>query len=238
MKLFTLNQIMTLSDEMGAMEGKPTWANLYPTKLAPQSEEMASDLAGGGVYACFWKNELIYIGKFVHKEGNPLGGHLFTRIGKHAAGFLQRDRRLFFRKKPFEAILRMTGEIADDLRDADWDAMVETKVNKDSRGKEVCSTKNKVSWAQGDWDFIKSASPSDIVENFTFGYRRVTPPAGTNTRSKKFVDKLVGNIEKNIIYDLNPPCNKQYLDYKETVSDIQSITGIFDNHFMNINNLP
>jgi hypothetical protein len=238
MKLFTLNQIMTLSDEMGAMEGKPTWANLYPTKLAPQSEEMANDLAGGGVYACFWKNELIYIGKFVHKEGNPLGGHVFTRIGKHAAGFLQRDRRLFFRKKPFEAILRMDGEIAEDLRDADWDAMVETKASNDSRGKEVCSTKNKVIWAQRDWDFIKSASPSDIIEHFTFGYRRVTPPPVIDTRSKKFIDQWVGNIEKNIISDLNPPCNKQYMDYKETFSGIQYITETFERHFVNINFLP
>lgn len=238
MKLFALNQIMTLSDEMGAMEGKPTWANLFPTKVVPQSEEVANDLAGGGVYACFWKNELIYIGKFVHQEGNPLGGHVFIRVGKHAAGFLQRDRRLFFRKKPFEAILRMNGDIADDLRNADWDAMVESKKDEISRGKEVCSTKNKVIWAQRDWDFIKSARPSDIIENFTVGYRRVKPAQDMDTRSKKFIDRWVRNIERQIIIDLNPPCNKEFDDKSETISDPKKISDVFERHFSDNRNIP
>lgn len=233
MQMYVLSDILKLA-EVTPRKGKPEWANIKSRKLPGRPQ----DLAGGGVYACFWKNKLIYVGKFVHKDGEPLGGHVYDRIGKHAAGFLQRDHRLFFYPAPFDAVLSMEGEIAVGLRLADRNAMVDTGEPGQTGGKGVCSTKNKVRWAQGDWDFIKSASPSDIVEHFTFGYRRVAPPAGTNTRSKEFVDKWVGNIEKNIIYDLNPPCNKQYMDYKETVSDIQSITEIFDSHFMNIKNLP
>lgn len=232
MKLFTLKQIMTLSDDRGAMEGKPTWANLCPTKVPPESDEMANDLAGGGVYACFWKNELIYIGKFVHKEGNPLGGHVFERIGKHAAGFLQRDRRLFFRPSPFEAVLKMDNAIAADLRKADRSAMVKTEGKGQDKGKEVCSSKNKVKFAQSDWDFIKSASPAEIMENFSFAYQRIIPPNGLPIHSKAFINKWIINIEKILISDFYPPCNKEFNENRRKApASPQEVGKIFDLRF-------
>lgn len=103
MKMYALGDILKLT-EVPPLPGKPDWANIKPEKLFKKGG-WPEEFCGGGVYACFWKNKLIYIGKFIHTKKSPLGGHVFDRIGKHAAGFLQRDHRLFFYEGPFDAIL-------------------------------------------------------------------------------------------------------------------------------------
>jgi hypothetical protein len=230
MKMYALGDILKLND-VTPFPGKPAWANIRPTKLSNKGG-WPEEIGGGGVYACFWKNKLIYIGKFVHKDGEPLGGTVYDRIEKHAAGFLQRDQRLFFHRGPFDAVLEMGGAIADDLRAKDREALVYIKGERSNRGMGVCSTLNKVKWAQADWDFIRTASTEDILKHFTFGYQRIEISLDVEIHSKKQIDAWVRKIEKNLIFDLNPPCNDEYEEERTaSATSPEHVALEFKKHF-------
>ncbi len=205
MKMYSLGDILTLQvlDKFERNPNKPDWANIRVSKIRNKNID-PQELGGGGVYACFWKERLIYIGLFVNdKNGHPFEGNVYSRIGKHAVGFLQRDHRLFFDPGSFPKVLNIEGTISCDLKQADWRVM--------TTDSGVCSTENKVRWAQRDWDFIKVATTHDIMKHFTFGYQRIEPPHGQKLPPKKWIrEKWVKPIEKNLILNLNPPCNNEY----------------------------
>lgn len=107
MDMYSLSDICDLI-KVEADDGMPAWANLK-CKKKKLSPALRAELGGGGVYACFWRNRLIYIGEFVNGGEDPFGGNVYDRISKHATGFLMRAKQLFFHREQFDIVIEAGG---------------------------------------------------------------------------------------------------------------------------------
>lgn len=175
--------------------GMPPWANLVGKVEAPSSD--GSDLAGGGVYACFWDEALIYIGSFVGPEGSPFGGHVADRIYKHVLGFTLRAKSLGFKKGPLKRIIdTLDHQIADDLREA-------RQLSDALEHGNIMATYNKACFAARHWVDLRDAPPKHLFERFSFGYRRIKPTEA----SKDTVRGHITRIEKELVSNFKPICN-------------------------------
>jgi len=72
-----------------------------PSKIHPKS-----NFKGAGLYAVFFDNQLIYVGKFLGTKRNwDAGNVIASRWVKHIGTFSMLDRKLSFSKRALEAIL-------------------------------------------------------------------------------------------------------------------------------------
>lgn len=186
-----------------ADNGMPQWANLVGGNILADSSS-AGDLAGGGVYACFWDDALIYIGSFVGPDGDPFGGHVVDRIYKHVMGFTLRARALGFSKGPLRSIIdNLDHPIARDLQ-------VARQTNHRLEGGSIKATYNKARFAARHWEELRDATPEALFERFSFAYRRVKP-VGNPVHDKHLVKEVwIKPIERSLIRRFEPICNTEF----------------------------
>lgn len=178
----------------------PPWANLVGAKLPGMKE---TDLAGAGVYACFWDGKLIYIGSFVGPEANPFGGHVADRIYKHVMGFTLRAKSLGFSSAPLRSIMdNLDHEIARDLAAARG---ASDRLEKGS----VKATYNKARFAARHWTELRDASPEALFERFSFSYRRIAPNAPAEDK-QTVKERRIKPLEKALIRRFEPICNTEF----------------------------
>ena len=154
--------------------GMPEWANLVGRPALGCPKNGGELLGGGGIYACFWDGELIYIGSFIGPEGNLSGEHVAQRIYKHVIGFTLRAQQLGFEKGPLRSIIaNLDSPIASDLAAA-------RRINARLEGGAIKASYNKARFAARHWDVLRDASPETLLSHFSFGYFRILskiPPA-------------------------------------------------------------
>lgn len=202
MKKRRLQEICSLTlDE--ADDGMPQWANLVGRNILAGSSN-GGDLAGGGVYACFWDDSLIYIGSFVGPEGDPFGGHVADRIYKHVMGFTLRAKPLGFSKRPLHSIIaNLDHPIARDLQ-------VARQKNDRLEGGSIKATYNKARFAARQWEELRDASPESLFERFSFAYRRVAPVGNPVPDKHSMREIWIKPIERSLIRQFEPICNTEF----------------------------
>lgn len=205
-----------------ANAGMPSWANINGAKVPALRDP---DLAGGGIYACFWDDRLVYIGSFVGPEANPYGGQVADRIYKHVIGFTLRARNLSFSAAPLRAIIaNLDHEIARDLETAQRNgAWLE-------RGS-IKATYNKARFAALHWNELRDASPETLLDRFTFAYRRIVPPP--QSESKHAVKEgRVKPLEKTLIRRFEPICNTEFrIGPDGTPAALEEVRDVFESVF-------
>ncbi len=201
MKVYDLSTVCELYCGK-ADPGMPPWANVGRRNVAATSN--SHELAGGGIYACFWREVLIYIGSFVGPKEDPFGGHVADRISKHVLGFTLRAKELGFEKGPLLSIIdKLGGPIAQDLNAA------RRLSDRLERGT-IKATFNKARFAKLHWDDLRTATPEDLLNQFSFAYRRLDP-LQVPTPDKRTVKQLwITPIEKRLIQIFQPICNTEF----------------------------
>ena len=193
-----------------AHQHMPEWANLN-TSIVKGIRKSVGDLAGPGVYACFWNDTLIYIGSYSGTKNDPFGGHVIERAFKHIIGFTLRADQLFFNDRPLQSIINhVDHEIARDLAAAlqrgdraRSEGGIKTTLGANGA---ICATKNKVIFASRHWDILRHATPDELFNRLGFAYRRIEPPAGM-TSKKTIKGEWIKTIEDKLILAFEPTCN-------------------------------
>lgn len=200
----------------------PKWANLVSSKRSGQWD---TELAGGGIYACFWEGFLIYIGSFVGPQANPFGGHVAARINKHVLGFTLRAQKLFFSSRELSSICaELDHPIAYDLKTA------RKLCDRLERGN-IMATFNKARFAKTHWEDLRDAKPEGLLAGFSFAYRRIKPPPGPMPKST--VQSLwLKPIEKRLIQKFQPICNTEFRTYVDGCHfSIDEVAAAFEVEF-------
>ena len=193
-----------------AHQHMPPWANLTANPVRSIVRN-AGNLAGPGIYACFWDGALIYIGSYSGISSDPFGGHVIERAYKHIVGFTLRSDRLFFKNGPLRNIVgRLDHPIARDLEQASQrGSRVYSEGGADNAlgaNGAICATENKANFASRHWDVLRDAKPEDLFDHIGFAYRRIAPPEGI--LSKKIIkDSWIEAIENRLIATFEPTCN-------------------------------
>ncbi|BAK64695.1 hypothetical protein SLG_00200 [Sphingobium sp. SYK-6] len=204
-----LRRLCTITQGV-AHQHMPAWANLTANVIKGTKTD-PGDLAGPGIYTCFWDRALIYIGAYSGLAHDPFGGHVIDRAFKHIVGFTLRSDQLFFNDRPLRAIIDgLDHEIARDLARAreQGDRVrsgggPETALGPNGA---FCATERKARFAARHWDVLRGATPDELFRRLTFAYRRLMPPA--SLVSKKAIQKdWIDQIEKKLITAFEPCCN-------------------------------
>lgn len=201
MKIHSLSDICTLSLDT-ADDGMPEWANLVGGKIVTSSA--SGDLAGGGVYACFWDEVLIYIGSFVGPKRDPFGGHVADRIYKHVMGLTLRAKALGFSGRPLQSIIEnLDHRIARDLEAA-------RKISDRLEHGSIKATFNKARFAKLHWEDLCQATTANLFTRFSFAYCRLEI-AGVPVPGKGAIKELwIKPIEQSLIERFQPICNTEF----------------------------
>jgi len=193
-----------------AHQHMPEWANLKAT-INKGVKKNPGDLAGPGIYACFWDGGLIYIGAFSGTTSDPYAGHVIDRAFKHIVGFTLRSDQLFFNPAPLARIIaELDHDIATELEAAGQrgERVQSEGGPKSELGSSgaFCATYNKAKFAARHWDVLRDATPDDLFNRLTFAYRRIPAPASLVTKEdiqKHWIDKIEGKM----IEKFEPICN-------------------------------
>ena len=187
----------------------PAWANLT-ANVKKGVRRNPGELAGPGIYACFWDGDLIYIGSFSGTTNDPLGGHVIDRAYKHIVGFTLRSDRLFFNAAPLQAIIGgLDHPIAVDLDAAlKLGDRVRMEGKSDALGARgaFCATEAKARFAARNWEVLRDIEPDELFERLTFAYRRIIPPASLSSK-RSVKHEWIEPIENSLIEKFQPICN-------------------------------
>jgi len=93
------------SDVMTMQQRSPMQGSLPFADCAFRAKGNDSIFFGAGLYACFFKNNLIYIGKYLGKKKDWRSGNIISmRWAKHIGTFTMRARHLGFSDAAYDAI--------------------------------------------------------------------------------------------------------------------------------------
>ena len=198
MNLRNLSDICALSVAQAA-PGMPEWANLVMRNMAKPDAE----LGGGGIYACFWDEVLIYIGSFVGPKGKLSSRHVADRVNKHVIGLTLRARALGFEPAPLKEIIKLPHQIARDIA-------VARRVNDRLEGGSIKATYNKVTFAALHWDLLRTATPETLLKHFSFAYRRLALPDDMLVEKSIVKDLWIKPMERRLVERFKPICNTHY----------------------------
>lgn len=97
---YRASEVMTMQPR-GSMPGSLPFAD-----CAFRATQSGSNFVGAGLYACFFRNKLIYIGKYLGIRGEWRKGNVIVmRWVKHIGTFTMRDRHLGFSDAAYDAIV-------------------------------------------------------------------------------------------------------------------------------------
>jgi hypothetical protein len=174
------------------IHGMPLWANLMFSK----TNNNRAEFSGPGIYAILFRDQLIYVGKFLGKKTNPWSGDIRdTRWDKHLGSMTLRSRNISFSKKSLDRILEGNKSyLLDDIHKSNPQALL--------RDRGCLSTFNRFSFGSRHWNLFLNFDESHL-KLFQFLYVRVS----TCTLDTHEIRKLVSEAEDQIVKILNPYCN-------------------------------
>ena len=124
----TLQTLTFRADEIISVERKVPLQNALPfADTIFKGKAKHHNFGGAGLYAAYFDDQLIYIGKFMGRKGNWAGGNVVeARWTKHIGTFSMRARHIGFSARAFAEITRhieasesgIPAELADGVRNA------------------------------------------------------------------------------------------------------------------------
>jgi len=189
------------------LNGNPHWTNMN-VKL--KNGVKAIQFTGPGIYAYFFDNSLIYIGKFrgINAKTPFSGNILRARWDKHLGAFTMRGRKVSVNQNVLNNIQGIdvdapNGEFWDDLRNAD--AVTLTT----DRG--MVASWNRVCFAGKFWSsFSKlegTQTDRETLARFRVSYVKVPQAEPVRAMAPSAIRKAVSCAETALINEFQPCCN-------------------------------
>lgn len=193
---FSLEQVIEFS-ESKPIPGNPSWMNLRFKRRAGLDN---SQFTGLGIYAGFFDNQLIYIGKFLGQKSNPFAGNVIdARWTKHVGSLTLRGRNLSYSTRALDEIYQLS--LPEALLD-----FLRTNRTLLSRDRGMNSTLNRFQFGAENWDIFKMLEMSTL-QRFHFIYVRLTKGEHLDGMCHDTLRKVVSNVEDHQVANLRPRCN-------------------------------
>jgi hypothetical protein len=182
------------SDELFLLGERDPWGK-NPWWANQTFKKNITEIPGPGIYAVFYQENLIYIGKFLGTKVSPFNGDIVgTRWDKHIGSFTMRGYQVSVRNRTLIRTLTLPRcAISDGLRCAKQDMILD-------RG--MVAGFNRVKFAIKHWDKFCRLS-QEMLSSFVFYYLKIgemeTDP--TNLR------KRISLSETALIECFRPCCN-------------------------------
>jgi hypothetical protein len=155
---------------------------------------------GAGVYAIFFCDELIYVGKFLGSAKNPAGGNILrSRWDKHLGTLTMTGAKTSIRRRTLDFL---TARYA---KHSLTKALMASDLGFLLRDRGCVSTQNRTRFALENWKLF-SSDIEQALRQFSFLY--VKPALVPSTRISSF-RKAIGDVEQTLIHDLRPRCNSE-----------------------------
>ena len=187
--------------QLNPLNGNPDWANL---KIESTGRLAPLDVRGPGIYGIFFRERLIYIGKFLGTQADICGGNVCSiRWAKHIGTLSLRDRRISFSNKAITMIRDQCAKeppFDDIIRASEHPIPVVT----DDRGR--VSSFNRACFAAEHWDFFTTLADARGLVDFRLLYVKLDD-AEINGRDN--LRQIIGEAETKLIAALRPRCNKE-----------------------------
>lgn len=177
--------------------GNPSWMNVN-FKAKPVNNE--SLFIGPGIYAGFFDNQLIYIGKYLGRKANPFSGNILdARWVKHLGSMTLRGRQLSFsRSALYEITQRDLVDELVEIKKADFDTL--------NRDRGMLCTLNRFVFGMSNWSSFNRLN-QEVLARFQFVYIRVDQHPILNHLSYETIRNMISIVEDNLVARLKPRCN-------------------------------
>jgi hypothetical protein len=163
------------------------------------------ELAGGGIYAVYYQDELLYVGLFTGCDGVPFISNVASqRFYKHLESLTMRGRTIGFSPGNYDkaiALDRPNCPLIGILRG--------TRVPRDNGA--VKTYPCKVEFASNNWDaFRRIERDESVLDSFTFVYGRIGVEHFNRDISYQKVKNYLNVIEDDLILRHRPCCNEKF----------------------------
>jgi len=197
---FRVSELFSIS-QIGSLPGNPAWADMKFPLLISGSE----NFKGPGVYALFFDDRLIYVGKFLGRKTNPFLGNIArARWEKHIGSMTLRSRAISFSKTSLQRILDESEEMpVSAIRLADHPTLL--------RDRGTLSTFNRYRFACQHWDLFSQLNETHL-KRFQFMYVRLRPIDAILGQGTDFIRNLISKVENQLVLELKPYCNAVVAD--------------------------
>lgn len=173
------------------ISGMPTFSNLVFSKKTNKSE-----INGCGIYLIYYKQKLIYIGKFRGNESNAFGGSIFTsRWNRHMQTLTLRGNKISIKQNIINKQLNKT--LLDNLSNC------EPLVLEEDKGFVV--SRNRLEFANLYWETFQQNNEA-WLNDFEFSYVQFNPEKWQNYNTNQ-LRTIVSTAEDNIIKRIQPLVN-------------------------------
>jgi len=160
------------------------------------------DFGGGGLYACFFRDRLIYVGKYLGTKKDFRAGNIISmRWVKHIGSFTMMARNLSFSKKAVEQINQVLASQSDIVPQSILEAFSAVSFETIIRARDCVSTYARFDVAMHIWQELGFPT-LDWLKEFSFMYAKIdTDLPRVEART------LVSQAENNAVSSLSPPGN-------------------------------
>lgn len=164
----------------------------------------AQALKGGGIYAVYYRGELLYIGLFTGDRGVPFVSNVASqRFYKHLEALTLRGRTIGFSPRNYDMV------IALDRPHCPLIGILRATLVPRGNGA-VRTYPCKVEFASDNWDsFNRIERDRSLLDDFTFVYGRLSAEHFRSDITYQQVKNYLGAIENKLILDYRPRCNER-----------------------------
>lgn len=212
----TADRVISACECAAVAKGLP-FANLT---FRPKCSDPA--YGGAGLYACFFRNRLIYIGKYLGQKNDWRAGNVIhLRWVKHIGTFTMRERNLAFSRRALKQIYQCIKSRPDlPIGLVNGFGNLETERETLSRATGCMSTFSRFLVAADIWAENSDAFGPQL-EDFSFVYIRVE-----SAQSAQEIRQMIGKAEQEAVKRLQPPGNTISNRQKMEVADIDCTAAL------------
>jgi hypothetical protein len=185
--------------EKAPWPGNPTPFN---SVIRLKSVDDAPTFAGPGIYALFFDEGLIYIGKYRGKKNNPFSGDVTRfRWDKHLGTLTMRGRNVSLPPTVLERVLAtFSGDLIDKLSSGTSETI--------GRDRGMVAGFKRVRFAHENWEAFSRLN-NEVLARFTAVYVRVLPTSEMQVRDTDEIRTAVSAAEAELIKEFLPICNNE-----------------------------
>lgn len=196
------------------MYGMPSFSNL-------EFSRKISEIKGCGIYLIFYKQKLIYIGKFRGSKSNAFEGSIFSaRWNRHLQTLTLRGNKISITQNIINERLNET--LFNKLRQCDPQVL--------SKDKGFIVPSNRLKFANLYWETFQQ-NKYDWLNDFEFSYVQFNPEKWQNYNTNQ-LRTIVSIAEDNIIKKIQPLVNGG-VDFENALSNL-SISNIPSNYYIGV----
>lgn len=163
-------------------------------------------LTGGGIYAVYYKGELLYIGIHTGDKGVPFVANVAEeRFWKHLEALTLRGRSVGFSVQNYELAIKLAASRPNCPL---IQTLKETRVPRGNGS--VKTYPCKVEFASDNWHAFSCIESNSALDDFTFAYGRVSVEHFVRGVKYQQVKNYLGVIENNLLGNLKPRCNEKF----------------------------